>query len=188
MMDRAYKSLTRRIAKVALIVGGVAVSLAAILLITLNSLHVSFFAISGDSMAPTLDDRDSLVLRQEKKVDKGLLVFFSKPNAWTYTDAFGQEPETLVKRIAAVPGDELRFDGESFYVNDEIVFNLAANNYECSEGPATYSHVLSNKELFVMGDNANASLDSRRVFCDGNKDFFVAEPLVIDFGTIALKF
>lgn len=187
-MDRAYKSLTRRITKAVLVIGTIAIVLAAGFLITLNSLQVSFFSVSGGSMEPTLQDRDSVVLKQHKKVSKGLLVFFAKPNAWTYTDAFGQEPKILVKRIAAVPGDTIAFDGKDFLVNGEPVFNLEANSYTCPKGEVDYTHKLNDSEIFVLGDNASSSLDSRRVFCDGGKDFYVAEPLVVDFGTIALKF
>lgn len=187
-MDKASKSLTKRLARVGITVAIVAVVLATVLLITLNSLRVSFFSISGNSMEPTLYDRDSIILKQKKKVEADLLVFFTKPYSWTYTDAFGHEPNVLVKRIAAVPGDRLTYDGKDFFVNGESVFNLAENRYSCPEGPEAYSHKLTSDEIFVLGDNAHASLDSRRVFCDGEKDFFVPSSQVLDFGTIAFKF
>ena len=187
-MDLAYKSLARRVLRVAFFVGVTAIALAAAALITLNALHVSFFSISGDSMEPTLHDRDSVVLRQAKTVEKGQLVFFALPNAWTYADRGGLRPSVVVKRIAAVPGDRLSYDGKNFLVNGESVFNLQQNHYTCLKGEVGYTHTLTDNEIFVMGDNSGASLDSRRVFCDGQRDFYVAESLVADFGTIAFKF
>lgn len=187
-MDRASKSLARRLAKAAIILGITAIVIAAASLITLNSLRVSFFSVSGSSMEPSLHDRDSVVLKQKQKVEKGILVFFAKPNAWTYTDVFGREPELLVKRVIAVPGDTLSYDGENMLVNGESVLNFAEAGIQCEKGEIGYTHKLNEKEIFVMGDNTKASLDSRNVFCDGEKDFYVYEALVSDYGTIALKF
>lgn len=187
-MDKSYQSLTRRLGKVAIIVSIFALILAVTVIVVLNSLKISFFSVSGNSMEPALSNKDAIVLKQQKKMAVDQLIFFNKPPVWTYNSLLGNEPSVLVKRIAAVPGDTLTFDGETFKVNKKIIFNLKGKNYPCELGKKNYKHKLKPDEVFVLGDNVNFSFDSRRVFCDGKEDFYVPYGLVIDYGTIAFKF
>ena len=74
-------------------------------------------------------------------------------------------------------------------MNDEEVFNVKDNGYECSSAPKDYSYELSNKEIFVMGDNHSNSLDSRRIFCDGDvEDAFVPVQSVRNYGEVIFEF
>lgn len=147
---------------------------------------ISMFAISGNSMEPTFYNRDSVIIQQSKNLQKDDFIFFKKPPAW---DDYIDTDTTLVKRIIAVPGDTLAYDGESFYVNDKIVYSLTDDNYSCANGEVGYEHELTNTEIFVMGDNANYSLDSRKIFCDGNADaMFIPKKSVVDYGKVIARF
>lgn len=148
---------------------------------------ISIFQISGKSMEPTLESGSAVVLKQKKYVDNDLIIFFQKPYSWI--DTPNDENATLVKRITAIPGDTLSFDGESFKVNGSVVYTLADDNYECSSAPQNYSVTLNKTQLFVMGDNANESIDSRRMFCEGQLDtMFVNRKHIVDYGTIKWRF
>lgn len=137
-------------------------------------------------MEPTLKDRDSVILEQAKEIENGQIIFFDKPISWKYES---QDSTVLVKRVAAIPGDTITYDGESFLVNGEVAYSLSEDNYECDAGPVGYEHTVTNKQVFVMGDNARASLDSRRIFCDGEPEkSYITKRAIIDYGHIVTKF
>lgn len=186
MADLATKDLTKRLTKLGSIFLIAIIILSISVVATLLIQRVSIFAIAGSSMEPTLTDRQTVILKQSKTVEHGEFVFFKKPKSWSdYVD----RDTTLVKRITAVPNDTLSFDGKSFKVNGEDVYDLSKNEYECAKGQKGYEHTLSNKEIFVMGDNPNHSLDSRRIFCDGNvNEMFIPKYSIVDYGQIVVKF
>lgn len=137
-------------------------------------------------MNPTLDDQDTIILQQEHSLQNDQIVILKKPETWNHSS----EKETLlVKRIVAVPGDTLKFDGRSFMVNGVSVYDLDTIDYECKLGPTGYEHTLTDKEIFVMGDNPRVSLDSRRVFCSGEAESsLVSSENLIHYGKIIMKF
>lgn len=188
--DVASRTLTKRLMRFGLILSIVAVVGATTLLLTLNTLHISFFSVSGDSMEPELSNRDSIILKQSEDLLRDDLVFFYLPKVWTYeaaVDTFGEQPTIVVKRIVAVPGDTISYDGADFMVNGESVFSFVDSGYLCAREPG-YTYELEQGEIIAFGDNPAVSLDSRRVFCDGKKDFIVGQNLILDHGKIALKF
>lgn len=185
-MDLASKELKSRIKKIILwtIIGSLIISFS-VLVFLFNS-GLSLFAISGSSMEPTLQDKSSIVIQKEKSIAINQIAVFDKPKSWDYMK---DKDTVLIKRIAAVPGDVLEFDGKSILVNGEVSYSVDTNKYECSAGEVGYKHTLSNKEIFVMGDNAQVSLDSRRIFCDGDtENIFIPYNNIVSYGKIAIKF
>lgn len=146
---------------------------------------LSLFAIQGNSMAPTLQAGDSIILRQAPRIGKGQLVFFRKPSTWETSNG---EETVMVKRVAAVPGDTLTFDGKEFRVNDEVSYVLP-EGYSCTAAPQYYQVRLNASQIFVLGDNAQASVDSRYEFCRGNLgNIFIGSLSVLDYGHVVAKF
>lgn len=167
-----------------IIIAGFAASMAFIAFMHFRG--ISFFLIQGNSMHPTLSHGDTLVLEKEAAVNRDSLFLFDKPAAWGY---MGDDAHMLVKRTTAVVGDTLTYDDGVFMVNDEVVFDTVAEDYACEPGVDKYSHQLTNLEIFVTGDNAAESLDSRRIFCDGDLDNFLVTPEDrVDHGTILTVF
>lgn len=185
-MDLASKDLKKRAIKiiVALVAGSLILS-ASILACILSS-GIALFAISGSSMDPTLHDRDTIILAKEKLLQRDQIVIFKKPATWIQVD---EKESVFVKRVIAVPGDTLKFDGHSFFVNGVSVYNLDTIGYVCKSGATGYEHTLTDREVFVMGDNDRVSLDSRRIFCSGDStDSFVPYENLLDYGKITIKF
>lgn len=190
VLDRASRGVLARLA------GSVVAGLLAVVLVAagvmfgLPALGFSVWSVSGTSMEPTFRDGSILMLKSSgDSVARGDVVVIDRPSSWhvVQTSVTGSDKNdstdktskslgarlsrsALLKRAVAVPGDTLSFDGKAFLVNGSVVYSTTDNDYECSALPAGWSHRLPADELFVMGDNARVSLDSRKVVCTVGPD------------------
>lgn len=112
--------------------------------------------VSGDSMNPTLLNGDKLVVSDVfYKTKQGDIVIFRKDE---------YKAEALVKRVIATEGQtiEIDFDRGRVYVDGELLdepyIAEPTHNQLDFQGPQTVPEGC----VFVMGDNRNASSDSRR--------------------------
>ena len=112
-----------------LVVAAAAVLLATLLLPVLQ--------VSGDSMNPTLEDKDILVLVKGENMETGDLC------------AFYWQNKLLIKRIIGAPGDVITLDEP--YV-DELALG------ECD---IRFPYQVPENRYFVLGDHRAVSIDSR---------------------------
>ena len=99
---RRYKRVLKSTAYALVVVAAIAVLLATNLLPVLQ--------VSGDSMNPTLQDQDILVLLKTDTLEKGDLCGFYWQN------------KLLLKRIIGIPGDVISIDGNGLVtVNGEVL-------------------------------------------------------------------
>ena len=112
--------------------------------------------VSGDSMNPTLINGDKLVVSDVfYKPKQGDIVIFRKDE---------YKAEALVKRVIATEGQtiEIDFDRGRVYVDGELLdepyIAEPTRNQLDFQGPQTVPEGC----VFVMGDNRNASSDSRK--------------------------
>ena len=106
--------------------------------------------VTGDSMAPTLKDGDVVVAVKTASFERGELVAFYYGN------------KILIKRVAALAGDEVDMDeAGNVYVNG----SLAGEPYEAAppetEGDMEYPYTVPEGSMFVLGDHRGTALDSR---------------------------
>lgn len=134
--------------------------------------------VSGDSMYPTLHDKDNLI------VDKISYRFRDPERFEIIVFPYKYQEDTYyIKRIIGLPGDTIQMkqdeNGVFMYVNGERLEESYINYEEggmefayagLAENPIT----LGEDEYFVLGDNRNHSSDSR----DSNVGVLKREDLI----------
>lgn len=127
---------------------------------------VRLVGVNGDSMLPTLENGDLLILESNflysgDDLKYGDIVVLNVPTYESSSDG------PIVKRIIATEGQEVNIDFETgaVYVDgvllDEPYINSATNYNWDGEYGLEYPAVVPENCVFVLGDNRNNSMDSR---------------------------
>lgn len=138
------------------------VAIAFVLFIVIRSYLFYPFQVVGDSMVPTLETGDRLILNKLADIDRFDIVVFPAPDG---TD------EEYVKRIIGLPGDEITYFQDELYINNEKVEEhyleaLKEASDQVLTGDFTLFSLTGEATVpddmyFVMGDNRSVSKDSR---------------------------
>jgi len=96
------------------------------------------FVVSEMSMSPALMPGDRFVARRLRKPERGRIVFFPHPHRPDFW---------LVKRIAGIPGDAVRF------LDGEPVVEAEAEAPDAVLVPAGYMYVLSDRRELTRADS-----------------------------------
>lgn len=112
--------------------------------------------VSGDSMYPTLHNGDNLI------VDK-LSYRFKDPERYDIiVFPYQYKEETYyIKRIIGLPGETVQIIDGTIYINGSVLDENYGREKMVSSGLALDEIQLGEDEYFVLGDNRNASSDSR---------------------------
>ena len=133
-----------------------AIGLAVILFFVLRMFLFRVAHVSGFSMAPTLSDGDRVILNRAAVVfgtaRVGDIVAFPYPN---------NPSEYYIKRVIGISGDEVDLINGSFYVNGEPLEDAFSHDTIWSTGNVIFPVTVEEGHVFVLGDNRNASSDSR---------------------------
>ncbi|QJA09552.1 signal peptidase I [Romboutsia sp. CE17] len=113
--------------------------------------------VSGESMYPTLNDRDYLILNRLSykfgEVERGDIIVFK-----TNLKQDNGKEKDLIKRVIAIPGDHLVIENSKVYINDELIDEPYIHNAYTS---GDIDIVIPENKIFAMGDNRENSKDSR---------------------------
>ena len=125
----------------------VVVAAAAVLLATL---FLPVLQVSGDSMYPTLNDKDIILLVKSNHIENGELCGFYWQN------------KLLLKRIIGIPGDVISIDGNGLVtVNGEVLEEPYVDELALGECDLSFPYQVPENRFFVMGDHRATSIDSR---------------------------
>lgn len=137
-----YRQALRGTVSVLVVVAAIAVLIA--------TLFLPILQISGDSMAPTLEHDEIVVLLKTKEFDRGDLI------------GFYYQGKILLKRVIALPEDEVVIDGEgNVYVNEELLEEPYVTDKRLGDCDLEFPFRVPGTSYFVMGDRRSNSVDSR---------------------------
>ncbi len=116
------------------------------------------FYVKGQSMEPNFHEKDYLIIDEIsyrfRSPERGEVIVFKSPVGKDF----------YLKRILGLPGERIRVEN-----NKVIIYNEAnpqgfvvEENYLAEKTEGSINQTLGENEYFVMGDNRDASYDSRR--------------------------
>lgn len=105
--------------------------------------------VNGESMEPTLYDGEIVLLNKismKKEVKRFDIVVFE------------YEYDKLIKRVLALPGEEIEYKEDILYIDGEVI--KVPFTFEQTDD---FKEVIGEDEYFVVGDNRDDSKDSRYI-------------------------
>ena len=142
----AYRSRYTRVLR-STIYALVVVAAVAVLLATL---FLPVLQVSGDSMNPTLQDKDVIVLVKSGSLKTGDLCGFYWQN------------KLLLKRVIGLPGDIISLDENGVVtVNGTVLDEPYVDELALGECDIMFPYQVPENRYFVLGDHRATSIDSR---------------------------
>ena len=137
-----YRQALSSTVSVLVVVAAVAVLIA--------TLFLPILQISGDSMSPTLEHDEIVVLFKTKKFERGDLI------------GFYYQGKILLKRVIALPEDEIAIDADgNVYINGELLEEPYVSDKKLGDCDLEFPYKVPGTSYFVMGDRRSNSVDSR---------------------------
>ena len=118
--------------------------------VLIATLFLPILQISGDSMSPTLQHDEIVVLMKVKEFHRGDLI------------GFYYQGKILLKRVIALPEDEVAIDAEgNVYVNGELLEEPYVTDKGLGDCDLEFPYKVPGTGYFVLGDQRSNSVDSR---------------------------
>ncbi|MCI8418446.1 MAG: signal peptidase I [Lachnospiraceae bacterium] len=149
MMEVARGETKRRIRKVVLNIVGILLVVAAIATLVATRLLI-LLQVNGSSMAPTLADKEMVIVYQTKNVEVGDII------------GFHYGGEVLLKRVIGRGGDYIEIDPKgNVSVNGQVIEEAYLTEKSLGKCQIDFPYQVPEGMYFVLGDNRAVSMDSR---------------------------
>lgn len=112
-------------------------------------------SVEGSSMEPSLSDGDQIIV-------ENISYYQHEPERFDVIVFPNGAGVNYIKRIIGLPGETVRIADGYIYINGELLNENYGNELIEEPGIASSGITLAEDEYFVLGDNRNASVDSRR--------------------------
>ncbi len=133
----------------------IVVALALVISLFITKFIASHTSVDGSSMSPTLTSGDQLIVEK-------FSYYFHDPERFDIVVFPISTEDDYIKRVIGLPGETVQIVNGQVYINGNL---LTDDRYgaEIIEDPGTAADTifLQPDEYFVLGDNRNASVDSR---------------------------
>ena len=118
--------------------------------VLITTLFLPILQISGDSMSPTLEHDEIVVLLKSNEFKRGDLI------------GFYYQGKILLKRVVGLPEDEIAIDADgNVYVNGELLEEPYVTQKELGDCDLEFPYKVPATGYFVLGDRRSNSVDSR---------------------------
>jgi len=151
------KSLTRELVEWAIAFG-----IAILFAIVIREFLFAPVLVDGQSMETTLHNENRVIVNK-------ISYKFSKPERFDIVVFHAPEGKDFIKRVIGLPGDRVKFENDTLYINGEAVDEpyLDEKKAQLGEGEILTRDeaeiVVPEGEYFLVGDNRRYSRDSRSI-------------------------
>lgn len=140
-------------------VGQWAIAVLVVMILAYSIVHFGVQSVTmiGQSMNPTLNNQDVLLLNKQAYIIGGpkrydIVAFKLKEDTEGYFN---------IKRIVGLPGETVQIKNGKLFINGDVLKDLPFDDLIMTEGLAVEELKLGEEEYFLLGDNCNNSEDSR---------------------------
>lgn len=137
-----------------LIALGICIVVAIGIALFVTNFVASHTKVEGTSMESTLDNGDDIIVEKFSYLT-------GDPERYDIVVFRQSESVSYIKRVIALPGETIQITEGKIYINERAVFDAYGNAKMEDGGIAEKPIKLGQDEYFVLGDNRNASKDSR---------------------------
>ena len=137
-----------------LIAFGICVVIAIVIALIITNFVASHTKVEGNSMESTLENGDDIIVEKFSYLT-------NNPERYDIIVFRESESVNYIKRVIALPGDTIQITEGKIYINERAIFDAYGNAKMEDGGIAEKPIKLGQDEYFVLGDNRNASKDSR---------------------------
>ncbi|MBO0602987.1 signal peptidase I [Sporosarcina sp. E16_3] len=132
------------------------VAIAFVIAIVIRQFLFTPVVVSGQSMQPTFENDNKIVISKVYKIDHFDMVVFHAPDS----------EDNFIKRVIGLPGDVVVMNNDKLYINgveyeEDYVQKNKADIFEGQKLTQDFKVEVPEGYLYVLGDNRRNSTDSR---------------------------